>query len=226
MNLLMITLLTVGSAVGQTPSAGNQVGGYEQYYDDCDGACAPRGISEHLRNHRAIHNTSPQTCYSPRFGCYHSNERHMHRYPAFHGTFYRNSYNYRNYFDYPWHAQPHEPTSLFSHNVGEDQPPPAELRNSAVPSSAPARSVPVAPPVPPQARRTPTAAPAATRPAAADLQGAVPAKRAMTMDGDIVPSSYLAPASATRRLESTAPAKLPATTSSRRITSNSAESAR
>jgi hypothetical protein len=59
----------------------------------------------------------PQTCYSPRYGCYYGGNRHMNRYPAFHGTFYRRPYNYRNLFDYPWHAEMHEPTSLFSYNV-------------------------------------------------------------------------------------------------------------
>jgi hypothetical protein len=59
----------------------------------------------------------PQTCYSPRYGCYYGNNRYMNRYPAFHGTFYRRPYNYRNLFDYPWHAEMHEPTSLFSYNV-------------------------------------------------------------------------------------------------------------
>lgn len=61
----------------------------------------------------------PQTCYSPRYGCYPGNQRHIHRYPAFHGYYYRRPYNYRNVFDYPWHAGLHEPTSLFSYNVEE-----------------------------------------------------------------------------------------------------------
>jgi hypothetical protein len=65
----------------------------------------------------------PQTCYAPRYGCYSGNNRHMHRYPAFHGTYYRSPYNYRTYFDYPWHAGLHEPTSLFSYNVEELQQP-------------------------------------------------------------------------------------------------------
>lgn len=67
----------------------------------------------------------PQTCYSPRYGCYYGNNRHMHRYPAFHGTYYRRPYNYRNVFDYPWHAEMHEPTSMFSYNVGGDELGPA-----------------------------------------------------------------------------------------------------
>ena len=44
----------------------------------------------------------------------------MNRYPAFHGTYYRRPYNYRNVFDYPWHADLHEPTSHFSYNVAGD----------------------------------------------------------------------------------------------------------
>jgi hypothetical protein len=64
----------------------------------------------------------PQNCYAPRFGCYPCNTRGSHRYPAFHGTHYRRPYNYRNYFDYPWHAALHEPTSLFAYNVEEAVP--------------------------------------------------------------------------------------------------------
>lgn len=58
----------------------------------------------------------PQTCYQPPYGCY-AATRYNHRYPAFHGWYYRDSYNYRNYFDYPWHAEMHEPTSYFSYNT-------------------------------------------------------------------------------------------------------------
>jgi len=66
----------------------------------------------------------PQTCYGPRYGCYPGNARCIHRYPAFHGVYYRRPYNYRNLFDYPWHAQLHEPTSMFSYHV----PAPDEVR--------------------------------------------------------------------------------------------------
>ncbi len=59
----------------------------------------------------------PQTCYSSRYGCYYGGNRYMSRYPAFHGTYYRRPYNYRNLFDYPWHAEMHEPTSMFSYNT-------------------------------------------------------------------------------------------------------------
>lgn len=63
----------------------------------------------------------PQTCYQPRYGCYYSNNRHMNRYPAFHGYYYRRPYNYRNLFDYPWHAELHEPSSLFTYQVPEEE---------------------------------------------------------------------------------------------------------
>ncbi len=80
----------------------------------------------------------PQTCYAPRFGCYPGNNRCMHRYPAYHGYHYRKPYNFRQMFEYPWHANPHEPTSLFAYNVGaaQDAPPkvfsspPQELKKS------------------------------------------------------------------------------------------------
>lgn len=70
----------------------------------------------------------PQTCYSPRFGCYPGNNREMHRYPAFHGTFYRRPYNYRNLFDYPWHAELHEPTSHLSYNSADHSRDTSRLR--------------------------------------------------------------------------------------------------
>ncbi|RMG00891.1 MAG: hypothetical protein D6741_06055, partial [Planctomycetota bacterium] len=59
----------------------------------------------------------PQTCYQPRFGCYPGNPRTIHRYPAFHGTYYRAPYNYRQYMDYPWFATPHEPVGYFGGGV-------------------------------------------------------------------------------------------------------------
>ncbi|MHC4399325.1 MAG: hypothetical protein ACYTG0_06575 [Planctomycetota bacterium] len=61
----------------------------------------------------------PQTCYSPRFGCYPGNGRDIHRYPAFHGYHSRKPYNYRHYFEYPWHAQPHEPLGYSVYRSGE-----------------------------------------------------------------------------------------------------------
>jgi len=59
----------------------------------------------------------PQTCYQPRFGCYPGNPRTIHRYPAFHGYYYRAPYNYRHLFEYPWHAQPYEPQPLRAQGI-------------------------------------------------------------------------------------------------------------
>jgi hypothetical protein len=93
----------------------------------------------------------PQTCYGSRFGCYPGNNgRDIHRYPAFHGYYYREPYNYRHYFEYPWHAQPHEPQPYFSHRG-------AAIEGSMVPSPDPGMSAPAPQPVPmpleePQAR--------------------------------------------------------------------------
>ena len=62
----------------------------------------------------------PQYCYNTAYGCYPGNDRRIHRYPAFHGSYYRKPSNYRHLFDYPWHAGLHEPTSLFSYNVAKE----------------------------------------------------------------------------------------------------------
>ena len=59
----------------------------------------------------------PQTCYAPRFGCYPGNNRHMHRYPAFHAYYYRQAYNYRHLFDYPWHATPYAPQGFVTYQI-------------------------------------------------------------------------------------------------------------
>ncbi len=89
----------------------------------------------------------PQTCYAPRYGCYPGNDRHMHRYPAFHGTYYRTPYNYRNVFDYPWHAAPHEPVGYFTRVT--EVPMGTETEYGA-PTAAPFPGQPqVAPPMPP-----------------------------------------------------------------------------
>jgi hypothetical protein len=61
---------------------------------------------------RAWFEPMPQTCYSPHFGCYPGNGRDIYRYPAFHGYYYRQAYNYRPLFEYPWQAGMHEPQPL------------------------------------------------------------------------------------------------------------------
>jgi hypothetical protein len=114
MHAILLTVLTLPGAGGPTygelypPGYGEPV--YAGEMAPCDGhghAKAERG---------GCLGPMPQSCYNPSFGCYPST-RFMHRYPAFHGTYYRQAYNYRNYFDYPWHAGLHEPTSHFSYNV-------------------------------------------------------------------------------------------------------------
>ena len=81
---------------------------------DCARCEDPTARGWHYKHLRAdsLRNGMPQSCYDPRYGCYPGNNRHMHRYPAFHGTFYRSPYNYRHLYDYPWHAQPHDPVPL------------------------------------------------------------------------------------------------------------------
>jgi hypothetical protein len=75
----------------------------------------------------------PQSCYDPSFGCYPSS-RYMHRYPAFHNTYYRSAFHSRQYFDYPGHAGLHEPTSMFSFNVGQ-QPGAVETVPTPIPTA-------------------------------------------------------------------------------------------
>ena len=74
--------------------------------------------------HGALHvkfGPMPQSCYLQRYGCYPGSSRTMHRYPAFHGWFYRRPHNYRNVFDYPWQADLHEPTPLVPYNVSNQK---------------------------------------------------------------------------------------------------------
>lgn len=118
---------------------------------DCD-SCQQQGGHGNNGRLRAC-GPMPQSCYDPKVGCYGGNDRRMQRYPAFHGTYYRRPYNYRNLFDYPWHADLHEPTSLFSYNV-----PGANENQPGVPSPADAaaraqRGPTVASPIPNSVRR-------------------------------------------------------------------------
>lgn len=206
MHLMMITLLTVGSAVGQVQTTGKEsaamaVEAYDECYDEMYG---PGGRHANHGYKHAVKNTSPQTCYSPRFGCYHSNERHMNRYPAFHGTFYRHAYNYRNYFDYPWHADMHEPTSLFSYNVGEDAPPP--------PPGPATSGAPVTPPMPPQARRQPV--PAQPAPAQPQTRPASRVEVPVSSPPPAAPAAPAAPASKRLTTKTASSSKLSDRTSS------------
>jgi hypothetical protein len=135
MNAILLTVLAIGGA-----------GGYGGEYDGACEACATghgHGGHGHADGHHcACLGPMPQSCYEPSFGCY-ASTRFMQRYPAFHGYYYRSAYNYRHYFDYPWHAGLHEPTSNFSYNVpgqaaGESIIPPAPMPEAA---SAATRSV-------------------------------------------------------------------------------------
>jgi len=122
MNALLLTFLTLGGLYGPD-STGDSTGyGYsgESGGESCD-ACQ----SGHCRKHGHHKDGKwsgpmPQSCYQPAYGCY-PGTRFMNRYPAFHGTYYRRPYNYRNVFDYPWHAEMHEPTSMFSFHTDNEQ---------------------------------------------------------------------------------------------------------
>ena len=126
MNAILLTVIAL------TGGGGNAI----SYGDSCD-TCDDGG--RHGRHHAGHHcdwlGPMPQTCYDPSFGCY-ASSRFTNRYPAFHGYYYRNAYNYRHYFDYPWHAGLHEPTSMFSYGVpgeaaAESVAPPVPMPSSA-----------------------------------------------------------------------------------------------
>jgi hypothetical protein len=107
MNAILLTVLALSGAGGATPAVDGGV---------CD-VCDTGGKHGHAKGHHGgCLGAMPQSCYNPSFGCY-ASTRFMHRYPAFHGYYYRGAYNYRHYSDYPWHAGLHEPTSHFSYNV-------------------------------------------------------------------------------------------------------------
>ena len=165
MHSVLLTILVFSGAQPMAPTADQQPYvapvtapceqcGQTGQCDQCgEAGCASNGCIARIRQSIFDHlGPMPQTCYAPRFGCYPGNNRHMHRYPAFHGTYYREPYNYRNYFDYPWHAEPHEPMGYFTYqqrdpSMDEElQPIPADAQAPAV-VAPPAVPVPPAPPV-------------------------------------------------------------------------------
>lgn len=146
MNALLLTVLALSGINGAAAHGGPGAVYDEGAYGDCE-ACGGHGhglLGHHGRHGHHAHcwGPMPQTCYDPPYGCY-PGTRSMHRYPAFHGTYYRRPYNYRNVFDYPWHADLHEPTSHFSYNVsgetgnGQAQP------EAPVPVPTPAAAAPI-----------------------------------------------------------------------------------
>lgn len=158
MNAVLLTVLaTLGGTYGSGYATANVAHG-EVVYEGA--ACSHCGKGH--GPHGGWLGMMPQTCYNPRLGCY-DGDRYNHRYPAFHGTYYRKAYNYRNYFDYPWHADLHEPTSNFAYNVNEpgativvpqqSVPTPAPVVPTPMPDSASRRGVQRPAPVTPAAYR-------------------------------------------------------------------------
>jgi hypothetical protein len=137
MHAVLLTVLALAGGDGGYPMADHNVApaGFHGGCDSCGGGYGGR--------YKQPHWMMPQTCYNPKFGCYGA-DRHMNRYPAFHGTYYRRPYNYRNVYDYPWHAELHEPTSHFSYHVNAQQQPqpagqppvPGAIQYSPAPMSA------------------------------------------------------------------------------------------
>ncbi len=131
--IVVSTGLAPSACFAQENAAGGTAAKEVVATDDCN-ACGGSGCNaccgSDCRVIRTRTRQMPQSCYQPHYGCYPAGSRWTHRYPAFHGYYYRRPYNYRNLFDYPWHARMHEPASLFSYRVteesdpGEDVPPP------------------------------------------------------------------------------------------------------
>lgn len=131
MHTLLLTVVMVAGADANyganTYSAGMYAGDSSGKYSSASdgsggmggGGCNSCGAGGHHQGGSRFGRRAnmPQYCYDPKYGCYGNDDRHFQRYPAFAGTYYRRPYNYRNLFDYPWHADLHEPTSLFSYNV-------------------------------------------------------------------------------------------------------------
>lgn len=170
MNAILLTVLALGGADSAAMIGGHHSGGGEAYCDQCDACGDGSGGGHHQKGHRGGWlGNMPQSCYNPSFGCY-ANTRYMHRYPAFHGNYYREAYNYRNYFDYPWHAGLHEPTSHFSYHV------PGEVPAAATPP----QPVPSAASLAPQPVRAASAASLAPQPVRA-VSAESPLKSVMTV---------------------------------------------
>jgi hypothetical protein len=139
-----------GSMAGGAPPGMRGDMGMQGQCDECNaGGGGHHGHKGQYGGYlRGCFGPMPQTCYNPSYGCY-ASTRHMHRYPAFHGTYYRKAYTYRNYFDYPWHAGLHEPTSHFSYHVSGETPaetvPTPSAEGSARMTPAPVRQAMPAP---------------------------------------------------------------------------------
>ena len=133
MQATLLTLILVaaapqpaGSAMEPAVTAADDCGCAVGEVYVCDADCGSCGAGRSWTS--CWFGAMSQTCYAPRFGCYPGNNRHMYRYPAFHGYYYRQAYNYRQAFDYPWHIAPHEPQGYYSYGV---QPQTEEMLEAA-----------------------------------------------------------------------------------------------
>ena len=132
----------IGSAQGPL----DQVPGpyhYEPPRDPQEADGLVRGFFNYCR---AWFQPMPQTCYSPHFGCYPGNGRDIYRYPAFHGNYYRQAYNYRPLYEYPWQAGMVEPLPLELSSeksmVGNPEPPSQQPEVIKTPATNPPYSLP------------------------------------------------------------------------------------
>ena len=145
MNIILLTVLALGGTGGESQIVPVDDGAYYADSGEVAGKHAHKLHGATLHGH--CMGPMPQTCYEPPYGCYHGS-RWNNRYPAFHGTYYRKAYNYRNYFDYPWHAEMHEPTSQFSFHVTGDTGEPTPLPPVVAPEGAKPGAEKLVPPPP------------------------------------------------------------------------------
>jgi hypothetical protein len=138
MHAILLTLVTLGGLNGPSQTITDYDAGYDsaQPCAACESGECAGGKAGHVKGFGGGWlGAMPQSCYDPPYGCY-PGTRFMHRYPAFHGTYYRRPYNYRNVFDYPWHAGMHEPTSQFSYHVENEEVPTPNMPPVPVPTNA------------------------------------------------------------------------------------------
>jgi hypothetical protein len=78
----------------------------------CNRAAGSRCCTLILGFLAACSRPAAQPCYVPRSGCSAGNNRCAHCYPTM-PAYYRQAYNYRTQFDYPWHTVPCGPRPPF-----------------------------------------------------------------------------------------------------------------
>ena len=125
MHATLLTLLLV-SAGEEPPIDGQRQA--TRVVEDCDSAgcshcCRPAGrccfcATGVRRWLPACLRPMCHDCCAPGLHCCPGDNRCLHSYAGFYGHNYRQAYNYRLLFDYPWHSPPHQPRCFFTYQGG------------------------------------------------------------------------------------------------------------